>query len=145
MYGITYRSKIKPNCPPEDILDILSASRRNNKEYNITGCLIYHKDTFIQILEGEKKDVKKIFKKIIHDFRHQEIALLWEGTCKERAFSAWNMAYHSLEGNQNTKEIVHFEQNLLALSSFSKMQSASVMLFWKNVEKLILGQKKPNF
>lgn len=145
MYGISYRSKAKPTCTPHEILAILNTSRRNNKDLNITGCLLYHKETFIQILEGKKEDVKFIYDKIVKDSRHYEIALLWDGTCKDRAFSDWNMAYHSLESNQKADEIMKFEQNLLVLASISKIQSASVMLFWKNVEDLIQGQRTSQF
>ena len=145
MYELTYKSTAQPNCTQDDILDILHVSRRKNKECDVTGCLIYHKDSFIQILEGTKKDVKKIYKSITKDTRHYAIKLLWEGSLEARAFSDWNMAFYSLEGAKKANEVKQFEDNLLLLGSFSKMQSAAVILFWKNVEKLILGQKSSKF
>ena len=145
MYALTYRSKAKPTCTPEALRDILDLSRGNNKKLEITGCLVYHNDAFIQILEGEKKAVKKTFTKIKNDVRHTEITLMWSGACEDRAFPNWNMAYHSLAGNENANALAQFEQNLLILSSFSKKESASIMLFWKNLEKLIIGQQISKF
>ncbi len=34
------------------LVDILSASRRNNSRVSVTGMLLYTQDTFFQVLEG---------------------------------------------------------------------------------------------
>ena len=51
-----------------ELLNILSASRKNNQARNITGMLIYGEGTFMQVIEGEEDDLKNLYKKIDAQF-----------------------------------------------------------------------------
>ena len=53
MYELVYCSLAKPDLGAADIAAILKTSTENNLRKNITGCLLYYKHEFIQILEGE--------------------------------------------------------------------------------------------
>ena len=47
-----------------ELISILADSRDNNKLKNITGMLLYGDGTFIQVLEGGKKDITDTYHKI---------------------------------------------------------------------------------
>lgn len=138
MYQLTYSSVARANCNAADILDILNKSQKNNKALDITGCLVYHNDCFVQILEGSKKNIIDIYNIIKNDIRHSHVKLLWKGPSEQRVFKSWNMAYYSLDDKKiNRVELDQFEKNLLLLSTFEKASSGASKLFWTVVRGLI--------
>ncbi|MDN3654223.1 BLUF domain-containing protein [Ferruginibacter paludis] len=92
MYQLIYCSIARPGLYPADIKAILNTSRNFNWANDITGCLIYYNDEFIQILEGKKLTVKKMYEKIEQDDRHFSVIMMSEEEADERIFSNWSMA-----------------------------------------------------
>ena len=135
MFELVYCSAARPNMKPEDIQNILESARRFNFKNNITGCLLYHNDEFLQILEGEKDVVQKLYASIKKDERHSAVMLLNEDEKKERFFPQWNMAFHKLDDSQLIKN--DFVNNFSAFSELTKKPTHAVDLFWA-VAKLIL-------
>ncbi|CEK09935.1 BLUF domain-containing protein [Legionella hackeliae] len=76
-----------------DIDHIWRISVKNNSELQIHGLLLYKKNQFIQVLEGEKKDIKKILQKIKKDKRHSEFKILGSEPIDHIHFKHWNMGY----------------------------------------------------
>ena len=60
MFELIYRSITVPNISDAEINAMLKTSRKFNSENNITGCLLFHNNEFIQILEGEEKTMLRI-------------------------------------------------------------------------------------
>ncbi|MBN2892870.1 MAG: BLUF domain-containing protein [Bacteroidales bacterium] len=89
LYQIIYVSK--RNCSEEEITKILDKSRENNQKINVTGLLLYTKDTFIQCIEGEKDEVNTLYDKIRKDERHSNPILISYKPIKNRDFPSWNM------------------------------------------------------
>ncbi|WP_373519029.1 BLUF domain-containing protein [Pricia sp.] len=102
MYQITYRSTAILGTSQEHLKQILREARTVNLEKNITGCLVYYRDNFVRILEGDRRGVLKLYAKIKFDNRHHSVKLLWEGNAPERYFQHWSMAYYhqSIQRNQ---------------------------------------------
>ncbi|MBP2831411.1 BLUF domain-containing protein [Aquimarina sp. U1-2] len=101
LFEVSYRLMAKTGIDEKEITDILSVSRKNNKVYDITGSLIYHRGIFFQLIEGSKKDVLYIYDKIKKDKRHFDVQTIWQGTKMSREFENWNMAMISDEGILN--------------------------------------------
>jgi hypothetical protein len=135
MFELVYCSTARPNMKPEDIQNILEFARGFNFKNNITGCLLYHNDEFLQILEGEKDAVQELYASIKKDERHSAVMLLNEDEKKERLFPQWNMAFHKLDDSQLIKN--DFVKNFSAFSDLTKKPTHAVDLFWA-VAKLIL-------
>jgi len=80
IYKILYCSKnlIEGEHAKQDaeISQILQAARRNNKEQNVTGALLFNSSYFAQALEGPKLAIEQIFEKIQRDPRHGEVTVL---------------------------------------------------------------------
>ena len=90
MYRMIYSSR--PFGFDASILSgLLIDCRENNVKNNITGSLICRADIYLQMLEGPKKKVLELFKKIERDDRHLEVDVLSEGPTKERLFPNWAM------------------------------------------------------
>ncbi len=138
IYEITYCSVASPDLSAEDIDDILQEAEKRNGENNVTGCLLYHHQEFIQILEGEEARVKTIYDKIARDRRHIAAAVLAEGKKEKRTFESWNMAYQELtdtEAQQLTQKL--FIGNFVTFSKLAEKDTIPVMLFWDSARELL--------
>ena len=138
MYQLNYHSKSLPELNLNQLEDILETARATNAEKYISGCLIYHNNSFIQILEGEKKDVLEVYERIKTDSRHHNIQLLWVNYVEVRSFKNWNMAFYRPEDKFATQ----FVDNLLLLSTFSEKSSGALMSFWGHVRRILESNPK---
>lgn len=92
MYYLIYTSNALPTTGETEQYDILTKSVKNNTELDLTGLLIYHNGTFIQMLEGPRDNVHKIYETIKKDERHDQVQTLISGTVEKRQFPDWRMA-----------------------------------------------------
>lgn len=72
---------------------LLAQSREKNAKTNITGILMYADGTFIQALEGERKDVDDLYEVIQRDIRHKNVIEIVSGFEEKRTFPDWLMAF----------------------------------------------------
>jgi hypothetical protein len=100
MYELVYYSIAEPDFSEPDILQMLNASVDRNRRVGITGCLLYHKGVFVQLLEGEKAKVQSLFEKIAADARHNHVTLLASAEKESRIFNDWNMAFIPLNEDE---------------------------------------------
>ncbi|MCW2275538.1 blue light sensor protein [Rhodoblastus acidophilus] len=77
----------------EALRDILAAARRNNPRMGVTGALMFTADSFVQVIEGPRAAVERLFQTIRSDTRHDGATLLSFGPVAERAFPHWSMAF----------------------------------------------------
>ncbi|MDN3582889.1 BLUF domain-containing protein [Mucilaginibacter flavus] len=96
MEYLVYVSTAKRLMNEEELLDILTVARTQNKVHHITGMLLYSQGTFIQVLEGEKDNLSQLFKNIELDTRHKNVIKLMTGTINQRNFPDWLMAFASV-------------------------------------------------
>ncbi len=136
MYQLTYSSISKEGLIVEDLENILETAKSINFQNDISGCLVYHNENFIQILEGEEENVLKIYDKIKEDGRHHSIKLLWDNQINTRSFQEWNMAFY-LPSDQNGKLFV---ENILLLSDYSEKSTSSSLSFWAEIGKVLRGK-----
>ena len=141
MYQLSYRSIAVPGLNLDDLDTILQTAIHFNSQHHITGCLIYHNDNFVQIIEGKKDDVLNLYKGIMKDDRHHSINLLWENEINERFFDDWNMAFY----RPTDTSVQQFVNNFLMLSDLSDRPTSSLLSFWSTVRKILLGGPKNQF
>jgi len=97
MYYLIYLSTAVKSITEDDLTAILEKSRLNNLEKQITGLLLYAEGAFIQVLEGDKKDVTYIFDKIIEDKRHKNVIVLITNDIDKRVFPNWQMGFSVID------------------------------------------------
>ncbi|NJM35103.1 MAG: BLUF domain-containing protein [Rhodomicrobium sp.] len=86
-----------------DLEELLSISRRNNRQVNVTGFLFFDGYYFVQALEGERVDISNTYHRIVTDDRHRNIILITSSEIRTRLFAGWAMGLH--EGlNMATRE-----------------------------------------
>jgi hypothetical protein len=81
----------------DGIDNILKGAYAFNAKKDITGMLLYKGGVFIQLLEGEKKEVESLFGKIALDLRHEGLKVLIKQESQERVFKDWTMGYRKID------------------------------------------------
>ena len=85
---------VAPILTNKDLDQILASARRRNLAEDVTGMMIYHQGEFVQILEGTKESVEKVYQKFISpDPRHTAINKVHENTISHRSFNQWSMGF----------------------------------------------------
>lgn len=93
---LIYVSKATLPMGEADLLALLEQSRARNLRQGITGMLLYLSGTFLQVLEGEARDVDEIFGAIERDPRNTDVFLLERESIPERSFPDWSMGFRDL-------------------------------------------------
>lgn len=126
MFSLIYRSVAKEGFLETDIYKMLSDARDFNAEHHITGCLLYHDRKFLQLLEGEKSLIIRLFNTIESDKRHHKIAVLKTEDRLERIFDRWSMAFYDyghlqLSAQHKLRQIDQFFEASRAFEKSSKL------------------------
>ena len=61
MYQLSYSSKASQEITDKGIESILESARKRNRVLGVTGCLVFHKFSFVQIIEGNES-LRSVFK-----------------------------------------------------------------------------------
>ena len=96
LYQIIYHSLASGDgLPPEALAELLRQARSYNQAHRLTGLLLYTNQTkeFVQVLEGPRDEVQKIYEKIAIDPRHKHAFVLHEGEATGRMFPDWRMGF----------------------------------------------------
>ncbi|MBC7875349.1 MAG: BLUF domain-containing protein [Ferruginibacter sp.] len=140
MYELIYYSIASPSLQRKDISDILEVSQENNAKNDITGCMLYHNDAFIQILEGDRKAVESLYSKIEQDKRHYNARVVYNDNIEERLFKNWSMAFLDLDKNDTDGKVKSsFRENFIAISNQTGYSSVASQLFW-HISKQVINE-----
>lgn len=90
---LLYVSKVVKGFSTHDIDALLHTARQHNAQVGITGILAFNGEYFMQILEGDRRAVNKLYHHISTDPRHEQLLLLQMSEIDERLFAVWSMAY----------------------------------------------------
>ena len=122
MLSIAYVSVATTPMTVDDIRDLLVLSRSNNARDGITGALLYHRDRFIQIVEGDDETVRDRFATIASDPRHRSVNVMREKAIAARQFPQWTMGFREL----SDESITHLDgfENFFARRGRSRLEHA---------------------
>lgn len=96
MYYIVYLSTATQLMSDEELKEVLMVSNANNHQLQVTGMLLYHEGSIVQVIEGEEQTVKALYTKIERDSRHRGIIKLSEGKLEQRNFPDWSMGFRTI-------------------------------------------------
>jgi hypothetical protein len=90
---LMYASRAVGALDQEELVSILRRSKANNPAQGITGvlCFCFAERIFIQVLEGGRSAVNRLYHRIAADPRHTEVELLAFEEIGERRFAGWSM------------------------------------------------------
>lgn len=93
LFQLIYISRAADSFKDEELVELLAVARTNNQQLDITGMLLYHERSFIQVLTGPEEKVTALYKKVEQDPRHEDPKILFQGTVSERSFEDWSMGF----------------------------------------------------
>lgn len=93
MIYLAYCSAAAGLMRSSDLVELLRISQRNNERDGITGMLLYHEGSFMQVLEGEQEAVRATYARLLKDPRHGNLIKLAEAPLAERNFGGWAMSF----------------------------------------------------
>ena len=96
---LMYASRAAAAFDREALAAILRRSRQTNPELGITGVLCYSQGIFLQVLEGGRACVSRLYRRIADDARHTDVELLAYDEICERRFAGWAMAASTCRGS----------------------------------------------
>jgi hypothetical protein len=88
---LMYASRATETVRPETLNAILKKSTHDNPGIGVTGVLCFSGDIFLQVLEGGRSQVSKLYNRIAQDPRHTDVVLLSYDEIEERSFAGWAM------------------------------------------------------
>lgn len=93
MIQVIYASAATNPFTPELLKTLLAKARTRNCLYSITGMLLYHSSSFLQVLEGPEPQIQTILASIYKDPRHVNPRTLSQQAIKTREFQSWSMGF----------------------------------------------------
>ena len=94
LYQLIYVSTAVQPFGAGELADLLRHARRTNQARGLTGMLLFHEGSFLQVLEGPKHEVLKLYARIERDPRHVTSRVLLRGEIEERSFGGWAMGFY---------------------------------------------------
>jgi hypothetical protein len=88
---LMYASRAVDTIDQDALLAILRKSKNNNPPLGVTGVLCYSSGIFLQVLEGGRSAVNRLYGRIVSDPRHRQVELLSYDEIGERRFAGWAM------------------------------------------------------
>jgi hypothetical protein len=96
MIEFIYASAATATFTPAELATLLASARQRNEENDVTGVLLYHRGSFLQVLEGDERAVDATVQRIQQDRRHAKIVLLRRRVLEQRNFADWRMGFLEL-------------------------------------------------
>ena len=88
---------------------ILLKARANNARQDIGGVLLQGQGLYLQVLEGERDRVHRLYATIVADSRHQDVQMLHLEEVTQRRFAGWSMAHVDLDAGDAMVQMKHPE------------------------------------
>ena len=124
---LMYASRAVPALDQEELVTILRQSKANNPTTGVTGVLCFSGGIFLQVLEGGRSAVNRLYNRIVADPRHSEVELLLYEEIGERRFASWSMGQVNM-ARLNPSLLLKYSATA-ALDPFSVSGKVSLALF----------------
>jgi hypothetical protein len=86
---------------------ILKVARRKNHANDISGMLLFDRQSFLQCLEGDAEKLTRLIGSLASDARHQRMKILHFGAASERHFCDWTMGFAGESANNRSVYLRH--------------------------------------
>jgi len=127
-----YVSAAKNLFSPAELRELLRLARIKNQRLEVTGMLLYHQGSFLQVLEGPPSTVKPLLETIERDQRHQKMMLLLRREIEVRNFADWKMGFVDVAAQ--SESLPGFRDYFKSHSSFLDLLGDS-----KTIERVVDG------
>lgn len=90
---LAWSSVPSPTFSAARLNEIIAPSRRHNERNHISGMLIFTGAQFLGTLEGDDRDLGRLWTRLEEDRRHMSLVRIGIEACGVRWFPNWMMAY----------------------------------------------------
>lgn len=126
-YAICYVSTASRSFEEEEIKCLLEKWKEKNGEVDVKGILLYSEGHFFQVLEGERKKVLRLYRKIEKDERHHGIIQVLGKEIERGSIDHYVTDYLS-EGKFTRQNLVeHYCESVKGMDQDVQMQIRSIM------------------
>ena len=88
---------------------ILAAAQVHNTAHQVSGVLCQGQGLYLQVLEGERGEVNRLYALILLDRRHNDVQLLSFEEISQRRYPDWSMAHVRLPDDDAMVRMQHPE------------------------------------
>ena len=136
---LLYASRAASGVDADALAAILKRSREHNPHVGVTGvlCFCANARVFMQVLEGGRGQVSKLYNDIAHDPRHGDVALLSYEEIGERSFASWSMGQVNMS-RLNPALVLKYSEGT-QLDPYAVSGKATLALFNELVETASIG------
>ena len=131
MYQLIYISTAIAENDPEMFQKIAIDANLANKHRGITGLLLYYNGTIMQIIEGERDEVIKLYQHIEKDPRHKNPMIMNQDKIEKRQFPDWRMGYKPINGEEDLDFLFEIDRSSVS-THLPEDQSGPLAIFAKN-------------
>jgi len=126
---LLYASRADESMNDAGLHAILKQSHAHNPEHGITGvlCFCFNVRIFMQVLEGGRTPVSRLYHRIAEDRRHRDLELLCYEDITERRFAGWSMGQVNMN-RLNPAMLLRFSESA-KLDPFAVSGKVSMALF----------------
>jgi len=104
---LIYVSEASAGTSMSEVEAILKAARRKNHANDISGMLLFDRQSFLQCLEGDAEKLTGLLGTLANDTRHQRMKLLHFAAASERHFCDWTMGFAGESANNQQIYLRH--------------------------------------
>ena len=134
---LMYASRAAESVRPETLSAILKKSTQNNPGVGVTGVLCFSGGLFMQVLEGGRSAVNRLYNRIAADPLHTDVVLLSYDEISERRFAAWSMGQVNL-AHLNPSLLLRYSESE-ALDPYAMSGRMAMALFEELVATASVG------
>jgi len=107
---------------------ILATAETQNAAHGVSGVLCQGQGLYLQVLEGERAQVNRLYANILRDPRHHDVQMLSFGEIDKRRYADWSMAHVLLPDDDAMVRLQHPEFDLYSATSAFVLQRVDELL-----------------
>lgn len=107
---------------------ILAAAEAHNASHAVSGVLCQGQGLYLQVLEGERAEINRLYAQILRDRRHQDVQLLSFEEITARRYPDWSMAHVVLPDDDAMVRMQHPEFDPYSASGAFVLQRVDELL-----------------
>ena len=140
---LLYASRAIDSIGTDLIEEILTESRTRNPTHGITGvlCVCQSGNVFMQVLEGGREAVNRLYGNLLRDPRHRDVMLLDYAEISERRFSGWRMGGVDL-AKVNVSTVLKYSETPL-LDPFATPGQVALALIEELIDTAAIISRSP--
>lgn len=114
VYQLIYTSIATPALDDFTLREIAQSSSYNNQEVGVTGLLLFHDNSILQVLEGDEMSVYSLYGSIKRDKRHIDCKILSSRMGLKREFPNTFMGYKNISGRAGGHALFNLNRSKLS-------------------------------